>query len=82
MSKGGDNMTLGEKIREIRVSKGITQTHIIKKLGKHNSWLSQVESGTVSISAEDLKLVSDEIEVPITDFFLDDNFTDSKVKET
>ncbi len=62
-------MSIGKTIREIRISKGVTQRHIIRLLGKHGSWLSQIESGSVEINAEDLKNVADVLEVPVEKFF-------------
>lgn len=71
-------MNIGARIREIRLSKGVTQKHILGKLNKHNSWLSKIESGGSEINAEDLKHVADILCVPIEEFFLPCNLTFSK----
>ena len=35
--EGGEEMNIGSKIKEIRESKGVTQTYILKIIGKSNS---------------------------------------------
>ena len=42
--KGGDNMTVGEKIREARLKKGYTQTELAELLGyKSRSSINKIE---------------------------------------
>lgn len=62
-------MDIGNRIREIRTKKGITQRHIQKKLGKYGSWLSQVESGSVQVYANDIPLLAEALGVGICDLF-------------
>lgn len=62
-------MKVGAKVREIRKGKGVTQTHINKKLGKSVGWLNNIEKGRRTISADELKQIADILEVSIDDFF-------------
>lgn len=71
-------MNIGNKIKEIRLSRGVTQRYILSKLNKHRSWLSQVESGHTDINAVDLMRIAEVLNVPIEEFFLPSPLTESK----
>jgi len=62
-------MNIGSKIKEIRESKGVTQTYILKIIGKSSGWLSQIESGDREIKVNDLSRVAKALETPIEQFF-------------
>lgn len=62
-------MNIGARLREIRKSKGVLQSHIEKQLSKPAGWLSRRESGGIEISASDLKNVSIVLNVPLDNFF-------------
>lgn len=50
---------LYEKIRDYRISKGITQTHIAKKTGISNKKISYIEKGVTELKAEDFILIAE-----------------------
>lgn len=63
-------MNFGLKIREIRQSKGVSQQHIVRSLGKYTTWLAAIERGDMEIEAIDLAKVAKVLEVPVSEFFL------------
>ena len=67
-----ENATLGNKIRKLRISKGINLTAFAKKIGKTPSYLSQVERGMASPSITTLREISKALNVPIFYFLIDD----------
>jgi len=67
-----ENATLGNKIRKLRISKGINLTTFAKKIGKTPSYLSQVERGMASPSITTLREISKALNVPIFYFLIDD----------
>lgn len=72
-------MNLGAKIREIRVNQGITQQHVVRKMDKYPSWLSEIEAGNTRLLADDLGELADALNVAIVDFFLPENIAKSEV---
>jgi len=62
-------MHIGEKIRAIRTSKGISQVYIAGKLGKTPQWLSNIEKGRRQISITELEQIAMVLEVKVTIFF-------------
>lgn len=62
-------MTIGQRAREIRLSKGVTQAYINKRLGKSPGWLNNIEKGRRNIDADELKQIADILSVPIGEFF-------------
>ena len=67
-----ENATLGNKIRKLRISKGLNLTAFAKKIGKTPSYLSQVERGMASPSITTLREISKALNVPIFYFLIDD----------
>ena len=67
-----ENERLGNKIRKLRISKGINLTAFSKKIGKTPSYLSQVERGMASPSIMALREISKALNVPIFYFLIDD----------
>lgn len=52
-------MTFGQKLRQLRMKKGLTQQKLAEKLGyKTNSYISDVESGDFIPSKEKLKRIA------------------------
>ena len=62
-------MTLGERISQVRKSKGITQVFVARKMGKTPQWLSGIEAGRRNISASELNEIAGILGVPIGYFF-------------
>ena len=65
--------SIGEKIRQLRVSKGMTQGELADALGyTHKSSINKIEKEENEISISKLKKVSVFFNIPIG-FFLSDN---------
>lgn len=62
-------MGLGNKIREIRTSKGVKQSFVSKALGRNSSWLSRIESDKQQPTAEDLFKISQLLNTDMKNFF-------------
>ncbi|MED0686579.1 helix-turn-helix transcriptional regulator [Anoxybacillus ayderensis] len=64
---------LGERIKEIRVQKGLTQSFVAKELGyKSPSMLSEIESGKKGIDAEKIPLLANILGVDINELFFNE----------
>lgn len=63
-------MSIGEKIKEIRESKGITQKYIDGKLNKYAGWLSRIENNEQDIMAKELFAISKLLSTPLEVFYL------------
>ncbi|MGM0903100.1 MAG: helix-turn-helix domain-containing protein [Bacillota bacterium] len=64
------NKSIGQIIKEIRVSNGVTATHMAKKLGyKAVSSYLRLENGDSTISLEKAKMIADILNVDVNDFF-------------
>ncbi|WP_419957257.1 helix-turn-helix domain-containing protein [Psychrobacillus psychrotolerans] len=57
------------KIEEIRVSKGVTKTHIAKNCGKTVAWYYGISTGKRIPNVESLQMIADALEVDVRDFF-------------
>ena len=66
-----ENERLGNKIRKLRISKGMNLTAFAKKIGKTPSYLSQIERGMASPSIMALREISKALNVPIFYFLID-----------
>lgn len=60
---------VGNKIREVRTSKGISCAHVAKKLGIHPSTLGKYESGVRKIDADLLPKIANALDVDVRVFF-------------
>jgi len=60
---------IGRKIAEVRKQKGLTQKHIATKINRTPQWLSNIERGVRSISADELAQVANILEVSPSIFF-------------
>jgi transcriptional regulator with XRE-family HTH domain len=67
-----ENKVLGDKIRKIRISKGMNLATFAAEIGKTTSYLSQVERGLASPSIMALREISKTLNVPIFYFLVDD----------
>lgn len=59
MKCGGFAMTLGDRLREIRESKGLTQVFVSKKLGIGNTTLSSYENNERKPDPDTLRKLAD-----------------------
>ncbi|WP_416149521.1 helix-turn-helix transcriptional regulator [Salipaludibacillus sp. HK11] len=56
------------KIKEIRLSKGITQKYVAKKVGISQSYLSNLEKNKFNPSAEIMFKIADVLKCKVDDF--------------
>lgn len=57
------------KIEQIRVSKGVTKTHIAKSCGKTVAWYYGISTGKRIPNVESLQMIANALEVDVRDFF-------------
>lgn len=69
-----------ENLKKIRAAKGVTQTHLAKKLNISNMSYSRMENGDAKIDVERLKVISTALSVDIAIFF-DNKLTDSVIED-
>lgn len=62
-------MSLGRRIRELRIKKKLTQQYIADKLGMGRSNFGHIENDRVKPSSEDLQIIADILETS-TDYLL------------
>lgn len=62
-------MNTGEKIRQIRTSKGFSQEYIGQKLGVSQNVISNIESGNKIPNIEELLKISEVLEVSPVELF-------------
>jgi transcriptional regulator with XRE-family HTH domain len=65
-----------ENVERIRKSKGVTKTHLAKKLGMTLQGYRHLTSGEVKLDVERLKIIAEALNVEISVFF------DSKLTDT
>lgn len=65
-------MNLGERIRNLRKSKNITQEELAKMIGVKRSVISKYENGSVNISTNNLLEISKALAIPIEAFLGND----------
>jgi transcriptional regulator with XRE-family HTH domain len=72
-------MNFGQKIRKLRIEKGLTQQELAERLGyKTNSYISDVESGRFIPSRDKLKKIARALDVPFK--VLEDMLLESKLE--
>lgn len=59
---------LGNKVREIRISKNLTQTELANKIGKDHPSINKLENGKVNPSYIFLLEVAEGLDVDIKEF--------------
>lgn len=70
--------TVGERIRQIRKSKGLSQEKVALKAGITTSYMGQVERGEKSPTVDSLEKISYALNVPISELF---DFDSTKVQQ-
>ena len=68
---GEDAGGIGADLRALRKSRGVTLTELARATGRSVGWLSQVERGISQPSIDDLRLLADRLEAPLSLFFGD-----------
>ncbi len=63
-------MTLGQKVKELRVSRGLTQQRLAEKAGVGHSLIAALESGRRKyMSAQEVERLATGLEVPSDDLW-------------
>jgi transcriptional regulator with XRE-family HTH domain len=70
MNKQDKLIQLGEKVRQIRLSKGMTQTELANNIGKDHPSINKLENGKVNPSYIFLTEVAEGLGVSVKDFFI------------
>jgi transcriptional regulator with XRE-family HTH domain len=72
---------LGERIKELRLQKRLTQANFAKEIGyKHPSTISEIESGKKGISAEKIPEIAKVLGVDINSLFFEQKVHISRTK--
>jgi len=72
-------MHFGQKLRQLRIEKGLTQQQLAERLGyKTNSYISDVENGYFIPSREKLRKIARALDVPFK--VLEDMLLESKLE--
>ena len=59
----------GERLREIRMKKGVSQEALAELAGLHRTYVSSIERGERNISIVNIAKLAEALELPIRDFF-------------
>lgn len=70
-------MNIGENIKIIRTSKGLTQKELAKKLGKTSQYVSKIEKNTSRPNISTLNAIANALDVPTSILLRPDNMLDS-----
>jgi transcriptional regulator with XRE-family HTH domain len=60
-----DGKSFGEKVRALRMHRGLTLANLARKTQRSVSLLSQIETGNVSPSFSSMQTIADALEVPL-----------------
>lgn len=64
-----DTTTLGRDLRAIRKTRGLTLSEVARRMDRSVGWVSQVERDISEPSMDDLRRLSDILEVSVSTFF-------------
>ncbi len=64
-------MDIGQRLKQIRTSKGLQGIQLAEKVGITNVYLSYLESGTKIPSIETLQKICDALGITLAEFFMD-----------
>ena len=74
-------MSVGEKIKEIRKSKGLTQKQLAEKIGIAEITIRKYEKGERQPSTEQLVSIVNALEVPVSQLMSNDEIIDLKLEQ-
>ena len=63
------NRKLGERLKKIRLEKGMSQGDIAKKLGVHRSYISGIERGIRNPTVKNVEKLADALGVDVSELF-------------
>lgn len=61
-------MKIGERVKEIRLQQGLTQTELSEKCGMTVRTIQRIENHEVSPSLHSLKMLSNALQIPLSEF--------------
>ncbi len=61
-------MKIGKRVKEIRLQQGLTQTELSEKCGMTVRTIQRIENHEVSPSLHSLKMLSDALQIPLSEF--------------
>lgn len=64
---------IGKRIREYRVQKGKSQAELGKALEHSHAAVSDIETGKTNVSASDLLLIAQFLEIPLTELLKEES---------
>lgn len=74
-----NEIDVSKKIKEYRLSKGFSIKELAQLTGVTSSLLSQIEKGSANPSINTLKQISTALEIPLFNFFINDDSTQNLV---
>lgn len=60
---------LGERIRVLRLDKGLSQEQLGERSGLHTNYIGQIERGEKNLTIESLQKISRSLEIPLEQLF-------------
>mgnify|MGYP001162885346 FL=1 len=63
---------IGERIKKIRLKKGLNQVDIYSKIGLSSSYYSEIENGKKNVTIETLEKICKVLGLSLSEFFSDD----------
>lgn len=75
-----ENSGFPERLRSLRIQKGLSQSDLAKLINVHNNNISRYERGESKPSAESLRILADALEVS-TDYLYDGDEEDAAVAD-
>ncbi len=66
---------LGKKIKELRIQKGFSQSKLGEALGKSHAAVSDIENGKTELSASDLPVIANHLDVPLSYFLQEEKIS-------
>ena len=74
-----NDVEISKNIYEYRKRKGLTIKELAQLTGVTSSLLSQIEKGTANPSINTIKQISNALEIPLFNFFINDSYTENLV---
>jgi len=63
---------IGERIKKLRLQKGLNQVDIYTKIGLSSSYYSEIENGKKNVTIETLEKICKVLDISMSEFFADD----------
>ena len=60
---------LGDRLRELRQARNLTQAQLAKQCGLHRTFIGSIERGERNVSILNLRLIAGVLRIPLKDLF-------------